>query len=264
MSNEIVANIYQRINAVMKEVEYVQKDATITGGGSYKAVTHDNVTAVLRPLLVKHGIVVGVSQAKGKVLQMRDVKIDIKMHLYQGDYTVSFINIDQPEDRHSVQIQAHSTDTGDKSPGKAMSMATKYAMLKTFSIETGENEEGRYHETPLYTDLQKERFDELLDSNNGMGFACFSQEMGEEAMKALSGTFQAGKVSQGKKQMKTLASAGWDTLHDYVSQIQQRIADNDPSVLELTDELEGTEKRLVAGMLTDGEVAHLKKLKEIS
>ena len=51
-------NIYQRINEVRKEVEYVQKDASVSaGGGGYKAVTHDMVTAVLRKSLVKHGIV---------------------------------------------------------------------------------------------------------------------------------------------------------------------------------------------------------------
>ena len=54
-------NIYQRINAVMKDVEYVQKDAAITGGGvNYKAVTHDMVTAVVRKSMVEHGIVIEV------------------------------------------------------------------------------------------------------------------------------------------------------------------------------------------------------------
>lgn len=258
------ANIYQRINAVMKEVSYVQKDATVSGGGTYKAVTHDNVTAVLRPLLVKHGIVVGVNQAKGKILQMRDPRADLKMHFYKGDYVVSFVNIDDPENVHTVNVQAHSTDTGDKSPGKAMSMATKYAMLKTFSLETGENEEGRYHETPLFSDYQKAQFYELLEEKNGLGFACFSQEMGEEAMKALASTFPAGQISKGKKAMKELENAGWEIINNYANQIKDLIESSDPAVLELTDELQGTEKRLVANLLTDGEIAHLKKLKELS
>jgi hypothetical protein len=257
-------NIHQRINAVMKEVLYVQKDATISGGGNYKAVTHDNVTAILRPELVKAGIVLEVNQSAGEMLQLRDLKQDIKMHLYSGFYTISFVNMDNPSDRVSVTWNAQANDNGDKAPGKAASYAVKYAMLKTFSLETGENEEGRYHETPLYTDWQKATFDELLAEENGLGFTCFTKDMGEEAMKALSATFVPGKVSQGKKAMKELERAGWEVIKDYVSQIQSRIETNDPSVLELTDELEGTEKRLVAGMLTDGEVAHLKKLKELT
>lgn len=34
-------------------------------------------------------------------------------------------------------------DEGDKAPGKGVSYATKNAMLKMFSIETGEDDEGR-------------------------------------------------------------------------------------------------------------------------
>jgi hypothetical protein len=261
-------NIYQRINDVMKEVAYVKKDATVT---TYKAVTHDNVTAVLRPNLVKAGIVVQASQRKGKMLQMRDLSADVKQHLYCGDYTISFVNVDNPEDKLSVDVQAHATDTADKAPSKCISMATKYAMLKTFSLETGENEEGRYHETPLFTDAQKARFDEILQERDGLAYACFSKEMGNEAMMALQDTFPAAKdagegelaKSAGKQACKELEAEGWATIKDYAFQIKERIENNDPSVLELTGELHGTEKRMVAGLLTESEVAHLAKLKEL-
>ena len=43
-------NIFQRINAVMQEVAYVQKDKAVTGmGAGYKAVTHDNLVSVPAP-----------------------------------------------------------------------------------------------------------------------------------------------------------------------------------------------------------------------
>ena len=35
-------------------------------------------------------------------------------------------------------------DNADKSPGMALSYATKYAILKVFNIETGEDEESRF------------------------------------------------------------------------------------------------------------------------
>ena len=48
-----VKNIYQRINQVMKSVQYVKKDKAVTGGGqNYKAVTHDQVVSVCREALV--------------------------------------------------------------------------------------------------------------------------------------------------------------------------------------------------------------------
>ena len=86
-------NIYQRINAVMKAVNYAQKDTTVSGGGTYKAVSHDMITAILRPQLVEHGIVVRVQQQGGSILQMRDPKQDIKMHLYAAEYIIDFVNI---------------------------------------------------------------------------------------------------------------------------------------------------------------------------
>lgn len=136
-------NIYQRINEVMKSVEYVQKDSKVSGGGTYTAVSHDMVVAVLRKAMVKHGIVVRTEQLRGDILQMRDIKNDIKMHLYSADYAVHFVNIDKPDDFCTVNINAHANDNGDKAPGKAASYAVKYAMLKTFSLETGDNDESR-------------------------------------------------------------------------------------------------------------------------
>jgi hypothetical protein len=48
-------NIAQRIAAVMGEVDYVQKEKK--QGMNYSIVSHDAVTAKVRPLLHKHGIV---------------------------------------------------------------------------------------------------------------------------------------------------------------------------------------------------------------
>ena len=49
MTEKTALNLYQRINEIRKKVDYIQKDKAVsTGGGSYKAVTHDAVTAILR------------------------------------------------------------------------------------------------------------------------------------------------------------------------------------------------------------------------
>jgi hypothetical protein len=136
-------NIYQRINAVMQQVEYVKKDATVQ---TYKAVTHDMVTAVLRSAMVKAGIVVQLEQTASEVLVHRDVAAKIAMMLYSGTYNVHFVNIDKPEDRATITIDAHAADNGDKAPGKCASYATKHAMLKLFSLETGESDESRVAE----------------------------------------------------------------------------------------------------------------------
>jgi hypothetical protein len=43
----------------------------------------------------------------------------------------------------SLVIEAHAIDQGDKAPGKALSYAKKYAVLKLLEIESGEGEEER-------------------------------------------------------------------------------------------------------------------------
>lgn len=143
-------NIYQRINAVMRDVEYIKKDKKVDApGAKYDAVTHDMVTAVIRKSLVEHGIVVQVAQTKGKMLQMRNVESGINMHLYQGDYDVDYVNIDNPSEILRVHIQAHAGDNGDKAPGKCCSYAVKHAHLKTFSLETGIDDESRVAEEDI-------------------------------------------------------------------------------------------------------------------
>jgi hypothetical protein len=133
-------NIYQRINEVEKEVQYIQKDASVQG---YKAVTHDMVTAKVRDSLIRQGIVVLTDQRFSSVSPVGETKNGTPIIRYEAWYEVSFVNMDKPEDRISLRVESHANDQGDKAPGKAMSYAVKYAMLKIFSLETGENEESR-------------------------------------------------------------------------------------------------------------------------
>lgn len=137
-------NIYQRINAVRKAIGYVQKDKAVsTGGGSYKAVTHDAVTGMVRAALIEHGVII-VPSVVSAVFHPKEQ--DAKQRLYEATYQVDFVNMDQPEERITINANAHALDNGDKAPGKALSYATKYAILKLFNIETGEDEESRYQQ----------------------------------------------------------------------------------------------------------------------
>lgn len=137
-------NIYQRINEVRKAIGYVQKDKAVsTGGGSYKAVTHDAVTGMVRAALIEHGVVI-VPSVVSSVFNAKEP--EAKQRLYEATFQIEFVNMDEPTDRIVTQQTAHALDNGDKAPGKAMSYATKYAILKLFNIETGEDEESRYQQ----------------------------------------------------------------------------------------------------------------------
>ncbi len=129
MSNN--KNIYQRVLAVMGEISYLKKDAKVM---SYKAITHDKVVSSVRSHLIEHGIVIEQDLVHSEVLQGNKP-------IYSARYSISFVNVDSPEDRLTVHHDAHAVLTDDKSPGKTNSYALKNAILKTFMIETGENDE---------------------------------------------------------------------------------------------------------------------------
>ena len=142
-------NIYQRINAVRKAITYIQKDKSVSAGsaGSYRAVTHDAVTGMVRQHLVEHGVIIAPTLIESVFHPKEE---GAKQRLYSASYDVRFINMDAPDECVTIRIEAHALDNGDKAPGKAISYATKYAILKLLNIETGEDEESRY---------QREEFD---------------------------------------------------------------------------------------------------------
>lgn len=148
-------NIYQRINAVQTEVSLVSKDTTVGyGNNSYKAVSHDGVLKSLRSSLVTHGIVCEPKQI-GKGTSVDGFTNNGKPKIrFEAVFDVAFINMDNPEDKVVATVEAHADDSGDKAPGKAISYATKTAMLKVFYIETGENDEERI-EQPYHKNHQK-------------------------------------------------------------------------------------------------------------
>jgi hypothetical protein len=120
-------NVHQRLAAAMAEVDYIQKERK--QGMNYTIVSHDAVTAKVRPVLLKNGIVYYPVRCE---------------HSHNGNraecsLTVRFVNIDQPSDFFDVPTFGYGIDTQDKGPGKAMSYAVKYALLKALGLETGDD-----------------------------------------------------------------------------------------------------------------------------
>lgn len=133
----------------MQRVAYVKKDKAVE---NYMAVTHDAVTAMVRPHFVEAGIALHPQVVSGAMVDTgRKSKAGNPAMRYEGRFKIDFVNVDNPADRITVELDAHADDYGDKAPGKALSYATKYAILKLLLLETGENDEGRL--TPADVDL---------------------------------------------------------------------------------------------------------------
>lgn len=200
MNEQATPNIYQRINAVMQEVQYVQKDKAVTGGGqNYKAVTHDQVVSVARSALVKNGVMIAPNQLSGEFLVMRDMNATpnpVKMGLYSGWYEINFINIDDGQDRITVKIEAHAADNGDKATGKALTYATKAAILKVLNLETGENDESREEarDTSMIDEETVQALQQQMTELDGNGVAQWTKK-GQRLL----AKYQLGAVAQLKQ-----------------------------------------------------------------
>jgi hypothetical protein len=120
-------NIAQRIAAVMGEVDYVQKEKK--QGMNYSIVSHDAVTAKVRPLLHKHGV----------IYYPRGLTVSQNGNRTEAVFTVRFENIDDRTDYIDVETFGYGVDPQDKGPGKAMSYGVKYALLKVLGLETGDD-----------------------------------------------------------------------------------------------------------------------------
>ena len=128
MTQEASKNVYQRILGVMADVDYIEKGSAKVNG-QYRFVSHDQVTAKLHPFFVKHGLV-----SIPNVQSMQQDGNRTTIHI-----VVSFVNVDNPSDRIEINSWGHGIDPGDKGIGKAYSYAYKYALLKTFNLETGDD-----------------------------------------------------------------------------------------------------------------------------
>ena len=127
-TNSDTSNIFQRMIAVMKEVEYIQKgDKKVNN--QYTYVSHDQVTGRLHKPCAENGIVV-ISTMDSHEIQNTMTVCTV---------TTKFVNSDNPEDHTSVTSVGYGIDRGDKGAGKAMSYAIKYNLLKAFMLETGDD-----------------------------------------------------------------------------------------------------------------------------
>lgn len=157
-------NIHQRILGVMSELHYIQKgDKTVNG--QYRFVSHDQVTSKLHPLLVKHGITV--------IPSMEEMTQD--GNRTRVSMVVTFINADNPTDHFTTRYFGYGIDgggfdrdgkekaAGDKGPGKAISYAYKYALLKTFCLETGDDPD--FDANTSYEPAKCLEFDSILPAD---------------------------------------------------------------------------------------------------
>ena len=133
-------NIYQRLSAITNELGTVSKNLEVKfGQGTYKAVSEIDVLKPVKKLEEKYGI---YSYPKFRQIVDKGTITNSKgtTSLYMRVETeYCFVNMDKPEEQISVITYGDGVDTQDKAPGKAMTYADKYALLKAYKIATGDD-----------------------------------------------------------------------------------------------------------------------------
>jgi len=136
-------NIYQRMLNATAEINTVAKNLAVgVGKSQYKAVGEADVLAAVKPIEIKHGI---YSYPFSRKIIKDDVFVTKNDYGEKNSFFVRvetvyrFVNTDNPEEFIDITTYGDGVDSMDKSPGKAMTYGDKYALLKAYKIQTGDD-----------------------------------------------------------------------------------------------------------------------------
>lgn len=140
-------NIFEKLSKVQADLPNVAKNLFVgEGKAQYKAVGEADVLAAVKPLEAKYRIysypcarriidkdlITTTSTYKGETSE--------KTKFFMRVETVyRFVDMDDPTMFIDITTYGDGIDSGDKAPGKAMTYADKYALLKAYKIITGDD-----------------------------------------------------------------------------------------------------------------------------
>lgn len=143
-----ILNLYQRWNAVLNEVESVEKGGE-NKDQKYRYMEAADVLKMLRPLFARHGLIL---KCNPQVIEMAQdgtgaIKLAIEdseyvsksgttMHVARLTMRYTLINIDKPDEVEVLFGVSDASDSSDKALHKARTSALKYALRDNFMIDS--------------------------------------------------------------------------------------------------------------------------------
>ena len=152
-------NIFEKMSCITNELTRVAKNLSVgVGKSSYKAVGEADVLAAIKPVEEKYRV---YSYPHNRSIVETNVLTTTTTKTFNGQETTTeknqlfmrietiyrFVNIDKPDEYVEVTTYGDGVDSQDKAPGKAMTYADKYALLKAYKIETGDDPDQNASET---------------------------------------------------------------------------------------------------------------------
>lgn len=129
-------NIFQKMLKITAELPSVVKGMEVRGADGkvkYLAVGEKDILDTVKPLEEKYGIYSFPFQREFEKMEYKD-RIAVRCKV-----VYRFINVDNPTEMIDIISYGDGIDTQDKAPGKAMTYADKYALMKAYKISTGED-----------------------------------------------------------------------------------------------------------------------------
>lgn len=141
-------NIYEKLSLITDEIGVIEKNLNVqvNKNASYKAVSERDVLDAVKPIEKKYRV---YSHPTKRAIIESDTLV--KETEYNGavtrtntlfmrvETTYKFVNLDNPEEFVETIVYGDGLDTGDKAPGKAMTYADKYALMKAYKLSTGDD-----------------------------------------------------------------------------------------------------------------------------
>lgn len=136
-------NIFQKLLAISTEINRVAKNLTVKAGAeTYKAVGEADVLTAVKPLEDSFGVYSYPVSREIIDSGIHETKSGTKMLFMREKVVYRFVNVDNPAEYVDMESIGDGMDSQDKAPGKATTYADKYALLKAYKIQTGEDPDG--------------------------------------------------------------------------------------------------------------------------
>lgn len=141
-------NIYEKLSLISEEIGIVEKELKIeiSKSKSYNAVSERKILDAVKPLEKKYRVYSYPVKREiiDKDILVKETEFNSKItktnNLFmRTETTYRFVNIDNPNEFIDTTTYGDGLDTGDKAPGKSMTYADKYALMKAYKISTGDD-----------------------------------------------------------------------------------------------------------------------------
>lgn len=158
-------NIYQRMLKAQSMIETVAKKIEIDTGKqrSYKAVNERDVLDAVKK--AEHECGIYSYPFSREVYETKETKNQYGTVSFWMRFKViyRFVNVDDTNDYIDITSYGDGVDSLDKAPGKGMTYADKYALMKAYKISTGDDadKEASVEQTEV-NEQQHKSIDELV------------------------------------------------------------------------------------------------------